>query len=1125
MIRKQLIRQLPITVLLCLLLAAAVLFGCTGSAAWSSAQLQLRELEAAHTTIALVNDTSAELYELMNGNLLGISADGTATGLGQTKVYSVPRLFEMAADAPQVKRSSTGGLLTAQLRNGEAITSGTANPQQYNRTMDGLAHNFCVLAVECTAIQDNSSAPKIWQNEQGNVHDIGRKAYNVSFSIQKALSVPDGYSVEGQTVSCYGPYTDTLEIPFEVGKTYLVRGFYYGPPVTKYIAPDGSMTWDTAFGGKAHFEFSDQWINGKNSGQVINGVLATGAVQSAFALDDFLMMRQLNGQYDGISDEEWPEKGPVLIDELILPGQLPFWQEYTGDVQDFLASEDGALWREEIIPWTQLNQDTALLVLTDDVMTTYNFNTGTASILDGRHITAEEYENGEAVCLISSYLAQHNDWQVSDTVSLELYTAKMMETNAAAYVGEKDAEGKLVSMDTTISYTWQRMPVAQSDRIHVQKDYTIVGIYTAPEYSPGLQNFTAETIFVPKASVPNAELYENPRVNFCNAIVLENGTEDAFEAYMAEQGAGGYFSYFDMGYADLHASYSALAASARRLMLLSLAVLALAAAVYHLLWLRRFAPAVRTARLLGVSAKAVQKELFAVLSVMALIITATGAVGALLLYDAVIAALVGEIPRNTGALLLFAGLLLALLLLTAALCTSPLAHQNLMRNPVRRKKRSRTGGKTALQGASDSALPSLEPAAFAAQPALTANSPDIQPGAARPKSHSSGRVRIFSPAMQSITLRTIRRRRGTFALLGAVVLVGMAGSFLLHWQIGRQQAAWQKSQTETDVLCIVTDTQGSGQDILNLPVQQVKELLFGELSGWVREVNALSADVLLVPEGYSVRRILSFASDPALSPLAGASVTMLSGWDESVFATEQAVCLVPKGAAVTTGADGGRYITIQGLDGIPTRLRVIGVVAGGPQNTIHIPLFMPNTEGELPPFVVDSCSFSIADTARLEESRAVLYRRFVDPRDPSSNKDSGYGLLIHDETYLNARAGVESNIALLRLLLPILTAGMGILGFLATMLCTNSRRREFAVMRCLGVRRGAIFALVMEEQLLCALAGAAVALCIGALLPGALPGSAWLSAAAILPVFLAGGAFAALRISAVRVMKLMKTEG
>lgn len=1114
MIRKQLIRQLPITILLCLLLAAAVFFGCTGSAAWSSAQLQLRELEAAHTTIALVNDTSAELYELMNGNLLGISADGTANGLGNAKVYSVQRLLQMAADAPQVKRISTGGLLTAQLHNGEAITSGTANPQQYNRTMDGLAHNFCVLAVECTAIQDNSSAPTIWQNERGSVHDIGRKAYNVSFSIQKALSVPDGYSVEGQTVSCYGPYTDTLEIPFEVGKTYLVRGFYYAPPVTKYIAPDGSMTWDTAFGGKPHFEFSDQWINGKNSGQVINGMLATGAVRSAFALNDFLMMRQLNGQYDGISDEEWPEKGPVLIDELILPDQLPFWQEYTGDVQDFLASDDGILWREEIIPWTQLNQDTALLVLTDDVMTTYNFNTGAASILNGQHITAGEYENGEAVCLISSYLAQHNGWQVGDTVSLELYTAKLMETNVAVYVGEKDAEGKRVSMDTNISYTWQRMPIAQSDRIDVQKDYTIVGIYTAPEYSPGLQNFTAETIFVPKASVPNAELYENPRVNFCNAIVLENGTEDAFEAYMAEQGAGGYFSYFDMGYAELHASYSALAASAKRLMGISLAVLVLSTAVYHLLWIRRFAPVVRTARLLGVSAQMIYKELFSVFTIIALLITVVGTAGALLLYDEIIFALVGDITLNTNALLLFSGILLVLLVLAAALYIYPLVHQNLMRNTIQSKKLRLKGDSPALQSVEDTVPSSLmddsfEPQTRTAQPILS------------PFDH----IRIFSSAVQSIALRTVLRRRSMVVLLGAVVLVGVAGSFILHWQIVQQQAAWQKSQAETDVLCIVTNAQGSGQDILDLPVRQVQELLSGELSDQVRDVNALSADVLLAPEGYSVRRILSLASDPALSPLAGASVTMLSSWDESVFTTEQAVCLVPKGAAVTTGADGGRYITIQELDGIPTRLQVIGVVAGGPQNTIHIPLFMPNTEGELPPFVVDSCSFSLADNTRLEESRATLYRHFVDPRDPDSNKDNGYGLLVHDETYLDAKAGMESNIALLRLLLPVLTAGMGILGFLATMLCTNSRKREFAVMRCLGVRRGAIFSLVMEEQLLCALAGAAVALCIGALLPGALPGLAWLSAGGILLVFLAGGAFAALRISAVNVMKLMKTEG
>ena len=38
-------------------------------------------------------------------------------------------------------------------------------------------------------------------------------------------------------------------------------------------------------------------------------------------------------------------------------------------------------------------------------------------------------------------------------------------------------------------------PVNRAIGIGVQKDYTIVGIYTAPEFSSGLHSFQADTIF------------------------------------------------------------------------------------------------------------------------------------------------------------------------------------------------------------------------------------------------------------------------------------------------------------------------------------------------------------------------------------------------------------------------------------------------------------------------------------------------------------------------------------------------------------------------------------------------------------------------------------------------------
>ena len=45
------------------------------------------------------------------------------------------------------------------------------------------------------------------------------------------------------------------------------------------------------------------------------------------------------------------------------------------------------------------------MVLTDNLYALYNFNSGTASILEGRAFEPEEYETAAAVCLVSAEFA------------------------------------------------------------------------------------------------------------------------------------------------------------------------------------------------------------------------------------------------------------------------------------------------------------------------------------------------------------------------------------------------------------------------------------------------------------------------------------------------------------------------------------------------------------------------------------------------------------------------------------------------------------------------------------------------------------------------------------------------
>ena len=143
-----------------------------------------------------------------------------------------------------------------------------------------------------------------------------------------------------------------------------------------------------------------------------------------------------------------------------------------------------------------------------------------------------------------------------------------------------------------------------------------------------------------------------------------------------------------------------------------------------------------------------------------------------------------------------------------------------------------------------------------------------------------------------------------------------------------------------------------------------------------------------------------------------------------------------------------------------------------------------------------------------------------------SNQADGmtFGVLVHDETYQRSIAELQANLSVLRLLLPLLLVICGCIGFFASFLATRGRTREFAVMRCLGMRRSKIFGLVTAELAVLALAGSLLGVIGGILTEGEIQASTLRNAALMAGIFLLGSAVAALRITNINVMKLMKAE-
>ena len=142
----------------------------------------------------------------------------------------------------------------------------------------------------------------------------------------------------------------------------------------------------------------------------------------------------------------------------------------------------------------------------------------------------------------------------------------------------------------------------------------------------------------------------------------------------------------------------------------------------------------------------------------------------------------------------------------------------------------------------------------------------------------------------------------------------------------------------------------------------------------------------------------------------------------------------------------------------------------------------------------------------------------------SNDLSTGYGLIVNDESYLATLDEINSNISMLRILLPVLMILVGCIGFFASYMTTRSRRKEFAVMRCLGMNQRKIFSIVFFEQAVLALLGGAAGIGIGWIMDGMLGSGALAKAGSVVAVFLIGTAIATLRVTGVNVMKLMKVE-
>lgn len=382
-----------------------------------------------------------------------------------------------------------------------------------------------------------------------------------------------------------------------------------------------------------------------------------------------------------------------------------------------------------------------------------------------------------------------------------------------------------------------------------------------------------------------------------------------------------------------------------------------------------------------------------------------------------------------------------------------------------------------------------------------------------------------------VSAAALWHRKGASLLLLLLSALGVFSAALLQNLALRQQESMTEMIKNTLIRCVVTDANDMLSDNIAMPASYVDRLLGGwhdrgcYLDEAVKNVRAKSAMPLNSPRDVTLCRILSLASDSAFDEVSGAQAVFFDGWSEDALAGTERVCLLPEFMLpqARTDGDGSLWLDVSAGE-VNTSLRVIGTVSGQTGGTVWCPLYIQLRDGISESFRIDRCSFDIRDNARLEENKKIIYDTFVSPKLANTSGETKFGVFINDEEFTGSVREFESNLKTLRLLSPILLVLFAGVGFLAAYLTTRGRKREFAVMRCIGRKQLGITLQVFLEQLFLALVGAALGVSIALLIEGGYPLSALTRAGTLLGLILFGAAAACLVVTRVNVMKLMKTE-
>lgn len=281
-------------------------------------------------------------------------------------------------------------------------------------------------------------------------------------------------------------------------------------------------------------------------------------------------------------------------------------------------------------------------------------------------------------------------------------------------------------------------------------------------------------------------------------------------------------------------------------------------------------------------------------------------------------------------------------------------------------------------------------------------------------------------------------------------------------------------------------------------------------SGFVAEYTVMADHCLM---GNDVLRGLN---DPKADPSLRDRIEdteWVEGYDVSIFTGSEMVCLVPYVYQLEYGdtwdvqVGGKTYtLTIAGTYGWFSGYED-GLVYYCPVDTLKA--IYEDAQEE---FTYSGFEMELQNLPKLDDFKELLRQLALDSGDTR--------VIINDSRLQSITSHLKRQIRLLETLLPVLFALVAGVSFGLSFLLLRGRKREAAVLRSLGMKRTAVFASFLFENLLQAILGLLISCVIGwqAFGSGALQPN---YLAALLGCYLLGGAVAVWKISGVNVFNIM----